>query len=146
MMKANQLVGLAAMCVAAVCGCVPTVLPKATITSVSRISQTVDGQTAFYPLKAEQQAILRNEFETWKKAGFEGFDSSYVDHVPSVNIVGTLEDGTAYVVDFGEEIVVVNEVDGMGEKSQYVRNVTPADNRFRLFLLACIEDWKGSCE
>jgi len=133
---------LAAACAAAVCGCTPKAVTMATVDTVTHVCVCADGGVAMYLAGGEQQDLLRNAFETWKRAGFEGFSPSFVTYVPTVSVIGKLEDGTYYSVDFGPDVVVVNEVDADGESSQYVRDATPADKRFRLFILAYIADGK----
>jgi len=133
-----------ALVAAMVCGgCTPTLVPTVTITPSTRISHNTNGQVSLYSLGAECRSLLQAELETWQRAGFDGFDVSFVTYAPSVSLVGTLDGGASYLIDFGQDVVVVNETDAMGEMSQYIRIPTPADRRFRLFLQAFIEDGKG---
>lgn len=134
---------LAVAFAAAVCGCSPKSLTTATVESVKLVSASdADGHEVMYSVGEEQQALLRSEFETWKRAGFDGFGVSFVTYVPDVCLMGTTADGVGYVVDFGTDTVTVNEVYKGGDSAQYARDATMADNRFRLFLLAYIADGK----
>jgi len=134
---------LAALCVAIVCGCLPEAVPTASVESVKSVCVCEDGRTTVYGIGEAQRALLRDEFEAWKLAGFEGFDDLFSRHMPTLLVTGKTESGVAYWIDFRPEKVIVFEEEGeMVDGSRYAREATAADKRFRQFLQDCIADGK----
>jgi len=135
---------LAVILVAALCGCAPDLryLQSLYVGHVQTAYIYEDGRRHDY---AVDTAALKPEMEAWQQAGFDGFGTSYVTYVPDVCISykflnsapnewpfrNLIEEGD---VNFREDVVVVNEVRRNGS-SQYVRDATAADRRFRKFLL-----------
>lgn len=136
-------IALAILCAGALCGCVPEAVSTTNADTMTRIFACDGEMVSIYHIGADQKALLKDEFEAWKQAGFEGFDESFVVRAPTLLISGTTTNGVSYKIDFGTEYVTVNEVQGkMVDGAQYARDLTDADKRFRQFLLDCIEAGK----
>jgi len=134
---------LAALCAAIVCACLPEAVPMAPVESVKSVCVCDGERTTVYGIGEAQRALLRDEFEAWKQAGFEDFDDSFSRHVPTLLVIGKTESGVSYQIDFRPEKVIVSEEKGkMVDGSRYAREATAADKRFRQFLLDCIADGK----
>jgi len=96
-----------------------------------------------YSVGKRQQEVLRDEFETWKQAGFDGFDESFIKRPPTLVVMGVATNGVSYIIDLGpERVTVFEDAGGMVDGTRYARDATAADMRFRLFLSSCIEDRK----
>jgi len=130
---------LFALCVVVAVGCTPEALPTAAVETLTRIIVYNDDVVSIYNIGKEQQDVLRDEFDAWRQAGFEGFDESFLRPTPILIVTGTATNGVSYKIDFRPETVLVYESAGeLVDGTRYAREVTAADTRFRQFLCTCM--------
>lgn len=131
-----------------VCGCESEMrqcLQSCSVEQVEEICVYKDGVKKRCVVGAEMREVLRGELETWKRAGFDGFESSIDKYASDVCLTfnninsaphewpfkGLIE---ACEVNFTENLVVV-KVSRRNGCTQYVRNATVTDKHLRRILL-----------
>lgn len=145
-------VGVGCVIVVGCSTCSLSRLRPADAKSIETVCEYGDGEEqGSYAIGEKERALLKDEFDGWLRAGFDGFDLSFVTYVPSLRVEGEFFtmprfsltwglDSTLYVIDFGENIVTVSLGDPDEPLTQYARKPTEADRRFRQFLLQCMKD------
>jgi len=134
-------IAVLAVCAALLGGCTPDDVAMADVETMSRIYVRSNDVVSVYFVGEDQKKLIRDEFEAWKKAGFEGFDETFIRRSPTLLITGTTTNGVSYKIDLAEDRVMVHEESGeFVDGTYYARDLTAADVRFRQFLRKCIED------
>jgi len=122
-------------------GCTPETVPTVSVETIRCVFVRKDGIASVYGVGERQRSLLRDEFEAWKRAGFEGFDESFIRCQPTFALVGTSTNGVAYKIDFRQgSVMVLEDPCGMVDGARYARELTAADKRLQLFLETCISE------